>query len=204
MTEETNVTTTPMQPVSLPKNKPNDALSILALFGDLTDIGLGVSSVWKADKGLQVFLELAQAIPPEYQVVLVGVSHSQRQILPKSVIAIERTENTQELATLYTLADVLVNASKEETFGMVPAEAMACGTPVIVSSQTACPEIVDQDVGLVVSMESIKELMDAIDVICTNGKEKYSDSCVSRVKEYYSVDEMNSQYYDLYRKIEEE
>ena len=40
MTKETNVTTTPMQPVSLPKNKPNDALSILALFGDLTDIGL--------------------------------------------------------------------------------------------------------------------------------------------------------------------
>ena len=87
---------------------------------------------------------------------------------------------------------------------MVPAEAMACGTPVIVSSQTACPEIVDQDVGLVVSMESIKELIDAIDAICTNGKEKYSDSCVSRVKEYYSEDEMNSQYYDLYRKIEEE
>lgn len=28
MTEETNVTTTPMQPVSLPKNKPNGALSI--------------------------------------------------------------------------------------------------------------------------------------------------------------------------------
>lgn len=164
---------------------------------------LGVSSVWKADKGLQVFLELAQTIPTEYQVVLVGVSHSQKQTLSKFVIAIERTENTQELATLYTLADVLVNASKEETFGMVPAEAMACGTPVIVSSQTACPEIVDQNVGLVVSMESIKELMDAIDVICTNGKEKYSDSCISRVKEYYSVDEMNSQYYDLYRKIEE-
>lgn len=40
MTEETNVTTTPMQPVSLPKNKPNGALSVLALFGDLTDIGL--------------------------------------------------------------------------------------------------------------------------------------------------------------------
>lgn len=40
MTEETNVTTTPMQPVSLPQNKPNGALSILALFGDLTDIGL--------------------------------------------------------------------------------------------------------------------------------------------------------------------
>ena len=40
MTEETIVTTTPMQPVSLAKNKHGDALSIFALFGDLTDIGL--------------------------------------------------------------------------------------------------------------------------------------------------------------------
>lgn len=162
---------------------------------------LGVSNVWKEDKGLHVLLELAQAISTEYQVVLVGVSHSQKQTFPKSIIAIERTEDTRELATLYTLADVLVNASKEETFGMVSAEAMACGTPVIVSSQTACPEIVDQNVGLVVSMESIKELIAAIDVICTNGKEQYSDNCVSKVREYYSVDEMNRQYYDLYRKI---
>lgn len=165
---------------------------------------LGVSNIWKADKGLQVFLELAQNISLEYQVVLVGVSHGQKQTLSKSVIAIERTENTQELATLYTLADVLVNASKEETFGMVSAEAMACGTPVIVSSHTACPEIVDQNVGLVVSMESIEELINAVDVICLNGKEKYSDNCVSKVITCYSVDEMNRQYHDLYRKIEEE
>lgn len=162
---------------------------------------LGVSSVWKADKGLQVFLKLAQTIPTEYQVVLVGVSHSQKQTLSKSVIAIERTENTQELATLYTLADVLVNASKEETFGMVPAEAMACGTPVVVSSSTACPEIVDQSVGLVVSMDSIEELMNAVDVVCNNGKAKYSASCVARVRDNYSVEEMNIQYYDLYRHV---
>lgn len=162
---------------------------------------LGVSSVWKVDKGLQVFLKLAQTIPTEYQVVLVGVSHSQKQTLSKSVIAIERTENTQELATLYTLADVLINASKEETFGMVPAEAMACGTPVVVSSSTACPEIVDQSVGLVVSMDSIEELMNAVDVVCNNGKAKYSANCVARVRDNYSVEEMNIQYYDLYRHV---
>ncbi len=190
--------------VFYPRTK-NDIKEVAEKYG--IDLGkktiLGVSSVWKAEKGLQMFLDLAQAIPTKYQVVLVGVSHSQSQTLPKSVIAIERTENTHELATLYTLADVLVNASKEETFGMVPAEAMACGTPVIVSSQTACPEIVDRSVGIVVSMESIKELMDAVDVICINGKEKYCDSCVRKVKEYYSLDGMNRQYYDLYRKISE-
>lgn len=165
---------------------------------------LGVSSVWKADKGLQIFLELDRALSSDYQVVLVGVSRSQKETLPKSIISIERTENMNELAVMYTMADVLVNASKEETFGMVPAEAMACGTPVIVSSKTACPEIVDQNTGIVVSMDSVTELVDAIKTICANGKNKYRDDCVSRVRKYYSVDEMTRQYYDLYQKIEEE
>lgn len=162
---------------------------------------LGVSSVWKADKGLQVFLKLAQAIPSEYQVVLVGVSHSQKEMLPKSVVAIERTEDMQELAALYTLADVLVNASKEETFGMVAVEAMSCGIPVVVSSQTACPEIVDQSVGLVVSMDSIDELRGAIEEICTKGKGAYSERCMFKVRNLYSVEEMNRQYYSLYRRV---
>lgn len=162
---------------------------------------LGVSSVWKTDKGLEMFLKLAQAISSEYQIVLVGVSYSQKQTLPKSVIAIERTENMHELATLYTLADVLVNTSKEETFGMVPAEAMACGTPVIVSSQTACPEIVDQSVGLVVSMDSLNELRDAIEQICTKGKDVYRERCISKIRNSYSVEEMNRQYYSIYKRV---
>lgn len=162
---------------------------------------LGVSGVWKADKGLQVFLDLAQAVSSAYQIGLVGVSRSQKESLPESVIAIERTDNMQELASLYTLADVLVNASKEETFGMVPAEAMACGTPVVVSSGTACPEIVEQNVGLVVSMDSIEELMNAVSVICNNGKANYSASCVERVRDNFSVEAMNTQYYDLYKRV---
>lgn len=50
MTEETNVTTTPMQPVSLPKNKPNDALSILALFGILPTLA------WTPAKSCRAYL----------------------------------------------------------------------------------------------------------------------------------------------------
>ena len=107
----------------------------------------------------------------------------------------------QELASLYTLADVLVNASKEETFGMVPAEAMACGTPVVVSSGTACPEIVEQNVGLVVSMDSMEELMNAIAAVCNNGKAKYSASCVASVRDNFSAEAMNLQYYDLYKRV---
>jgi glycosyltransferase involved in cell wall biosynthesis len=46
-----------------------------------------------------------------------------------------------ELAYLYNLASVFIYASLYEGFGLPPLEAMACGTPVIVSRSSSIPEI---------------------------------------------------------------
>lgn len=46
-----------------------------------------------------------------------------------------------ELACLYTAADLLVQWSWYEGFGLPPLEAMACGTPALVSDRGALPEI---------------------------------------------------------------
>jgi glycosyltransferase involved in cell wall biosynthesis len=47
-----------------------------------------------------------------------------------------------DLAALYASAMVLVYPSLYEGFGLPPLEAMACGTPVIVSNRTTLPEVV--------------------------------------------------------------
>ncbi len=48
----------------------------------------------------------------------------------------------EELPVLYSAADVLVTPSFYEGFGLPALEAMACGTPVIVSDVSSLPEVV--------------------------------------------------------------
>ena len=49
-----------------------------------------------------------------------------------------------DLPALYRGAEMLVYPSLYEGFGLPPAEAMACGTPVITSNTTSLPEVVGQ------------------------------------------------------------
>jgi glycosyltransferase involved in cell wall biosynthesis len=54
-----------------------------------------------------------------------------------------------ELPAVYNLARVLAHPAWYEGFGLPPLEAMACGTPVVVSDTSSLPEVVG-DAGLVV------------------------------------------------------
>ena len=55
----------------------------------------------------------------------------------------------EELAALYTGADLLVQFSLHEGFGLTPLEAMACGTPAVISDAGALPEIAGEAAAVV-------------------------------------------------------
>jgi alpha-1,6-mannosyltransferase len=58
----------------------------------------------------------------------------------------------KQLATLLASADVVVAPGPVETFGLAALEALACGTPVVVSAASALPEVIG-DAGVAVSGE---------------------------------------------------
>lgn len=60
--------------------------------------------------------------------------------LPTNIIAVGILSGLRELAEHYSMADVFLNPSVQETFGKVSAEALACGTPIIANNATANPE----------------------------------------------------------------
>lgn len=110
---------------------------------------LGVSSVWNNSKGLNEFLKLSKIIKDDYVIVLVGLREKQIKKLSNNIIGIERTENVEELANFYTIADVFYNPSREETFSLVTVESISCGTPVLVYDDSATKELVPEFAGKV-------------------------------------------------------
>lgn len=111
---------------------------------------LGVASVWDARKGLKDFIALSELLDDRYRIVLIGLNQGQIDSLPASVLGLPRTNSMEALAESYSAADVYVNPSTEETFGMTAMEARCCGTEAVVYENTACEEIVNQFGGIAV------------------------------------------------------
>ena len=163
---------------------------------------LGVATVWNNSKGFDKFLDLARDLDSESIIVLVGVSEQQKASLPEKIIGISRTENQHQLAQFYSSADVLVSFSEEETFGLVVAEALACGTPAIVINSTASPEVVCNQTGFVIESGEIIQLNQALNTIRIAGKHNFSDKCKARAGSLFSKEKMLKQYYTLYKELE--
>lgn len=160
---------------------------------------LGVATSWDARKGLKDFYQLREHLDPlRYEITLVGLKAEQIQELPLGIQGVERTSSMDELAQFYSDADVLLSLSSAETFGLTPVEAFACGTPAIVYNNTAQPELVTPETGLIVETGDISGLIQAIESIRAKGKSFYTQACRKRAEEFYNKDERFMDYISLY------
>lgn len=124
---------------------------------------LGVASVWEARKGLYDFVKLNEALDHDkFAIVLVGVTPDQAKTLPESIIAIQRTNNQQELAEIYTAADVFFNPTYQDNFPTVNLEAEACGTPVITYDTGGSAETIHNPKSIAIKPGDIDAAMNLI------------------------------------------
>ena len=161
---------------------------------------LGVASFWSMSKGIDKFLELSKKISEDTSILLVGKVPS-GTIFPENIVHIEETNNTEELAQLYSLADVLINFSLEETFGKVTAEAIACGTPAIAINSTANPELVGPGCGYVINDDNIDSIMNSLEKVKIRGKQAFSNECINYARINFSKNDRLSEYIDVYEEL---
>ena len=159
---------------------------------------LSVASIWDERKGLKDLVALSDKLSDDYVMVIVGLSKHQISRLPKGVIGITRTENIEELVSLYSRAHIFINPSLEESFSLVTVEALSCGCPCIVLDTSAVAELVNDDNGVVLHSHKPEDYLDAIKSIENRG---YSRDSVRATALKYDNKYMLEGYMRLYGEV---
>lgn len=162
-------------------------------------IVLGVASEWTKRKGADTFIELSKALNTNYQIVMVGLTEEQKNNFPDNIIKINKTNSIQELAEIYSCANVFVNPTLEDNFPTTNIEALACGLPVITYNTGGSVEAVNGNCGIIIEKENINQLVNAIKNVrkCNMFN---SQICIEEAKKYDKWEKFE-QYITLYEKI---
>ena len=166
-------------------------------------IVLGVSFAWGYRKGLDCFVEMAEKLGEQYQIVLVGTDDEIDKNLPHNIISIHRTQNQKELAEVYSAADVFVMPTREENYPTVNMEAIACGTPVVTFDTGGSPEMLDDKTGIVVEANDIEAIKKAIKDICEKKRCNDEEYIVAYSKNF-DMKKRFAEYIELYANVLEE
>lgn len=147
---------------------------------------LGVASIWDRRKGLNSFVELSKHLSDEYQIILVGLKEEQIKELPNNIMGILGTDSPEELAAIYTLADVFVNPTLEDNYPTTNIEAIACGTPVISYDTGGSGESAEM-YGVSIPKNNLEELITALKNISYIKQKKFDIDYHGTVREYLQL-----------------
>lgn len=149
-------------------------------------------------KGGRYITMLAKDLPIDKYVVMVVDGTSNEKPANFAGVYLKKASNQQELAALYSAADMTVLTSKRETFSMICAESLCCGAPII-GFKAGAPETI--------SLAQYSKFLEYGDMIelkkRINSAEQPDHKMISIIsKETYCKEKMLDEYVGLYRRAE--
>lgn len=145
-------------------------------------IVLACAMDWGIKKGLDVVIELSKRLDDTFRIVMVGVDAQLKKALPANIITIFKTHNQEELAEIYSVADVFINPTREDNYPTVNMEAIACGTPVVTFQVGGSSEMLDEECGMAVVCDDIEAMKQGVIMMCQ--KENIEQICLKKAQEY--------------------
>ena len=157
---------------------------------------LGVAGVWDNRKGLDDLIKISEKMPSNVTLMLVGLSAKQIDLVSsrKNIIPIAHTESIDELAEIYSMADVFLNPTYEDTYPTTNLEAISCGTPVVTyKTGGSCESVTIPEAGKVVSKGDMDKMLQAA-LACNKNTKKCREYAIDNFDEKICF----QKYIDLY------
>lgn len=161
---------------------------------------LGPASKWFQDINRATLNYYINNLPSDTVLLLFGCTEK-KEGMPNNVIQVPFTRNREELASLYSSADVMVNCSREDTLSTINLESQACGTPIVTYEATGPLETVDGECGFAVETGNYQKLFEDAMKVKDKGKMAYSNLCISFIKANYNIAVRYDDYIGLYSQL---
>ncbi len=141
-------------------------------------------------KGHDVLLAALKAVEDlDWQATIIGsktLDPATSSALERQVEALQLGERVQLLGEVedtrlhFTRADVFALASRYEGYGMVFAEALAAGLPIVACHAGAVPEVVPEDAGFLVPVDDVSAFAAALRRLLSDPAERQVRAAASR------------------------
>lgn len=133
-------------------------------------------------KGHDVLIEaLSKVVELDWQATIIGSPH----LNPTVANALEEKIQTlslskrvtlagecDDLTTAYAKADIFALASRYEGYGMVFAEALSHGLPIIACKAGAVPDVVPGEAGFLVPVDDVEAIASALRILLSDSQER--------------------------------
>ena len=171
--------------------------NVICFVGKLTEI-----------KGVDTLLE-ALAINKDKNLLTLIVGDGElRSLLEQQVQDLE-LENVvflgnlpqDKLQKIYNIVDCSIVPSRKEAFGLVAAESLICGSPVIATNIGGLSEIVTEDLGMLFEMNDYETLAQDIKMILTKEIEFNRSKLAAKTKSKYSQGNIVEEVENIYKEI---
>lgn len=152
-------------------------------------------------KGGNYIIALAERLKNENVKIFVAGEYKPGLNIPENIVLLGKITDQHEIAEFYSMADVTVITSKRETFSMVCAESLCCGTPVVGFKSGGPEQIALSEYSAFCEYGDIDTLQTSINHFLATGKN--ADISQIAIKKY-SIQTMVNGFLKCYRKFLEE
>lgn len=162
-------------------------------------------------KGFDVLIKAWKEINSEYNLLIVGGGEKEKEnrelikeLNLKNIEIVVGFKKNEELIKYYKASDLFILPTREDTWGLVINEAMACGLPVITTDRciAGLELIKDYENGFIVPVERADILAKRIEEVLSDEKlaTRMGKTNLEKIRPY-TVENMARQHFNIFKKI---
>lgn len=151
------------------------------------------------EKNIPILIETAKRLGPDFHLLLIGANRASQPEPNIRILPYQPQEHV--LARYIASSDAMIHAGDSETFGLVVAEAMACGLPIVGIDSGAVPEVVDSSVGVLVPRASSDLLAQGVRALFEQDVGRLGQAARARIQQQYSWNQVLGSLFGLYERL---